>query len=143
MAKGLFSIEGNVFAEAIEKIDRLNGDLQKIITDAFEQAGETIADDTHDAVQKANLPAHGEYSQGDTEATIIDDPKMVWSGTLGEMAVGFDKTKPGAGGFLITGTPKMKPDTALQRIYKQAKYANQIKKDINEVLQDEIERLME
>ena len=140
--KGLLSIEGNIFAEYAEKIDRLGGDLKKVFTDALEQAAEEIQDDTIDAVAKSNLPAQGKYSKGDTEDSIVRNAKVTWSGSVGEIPVGFDKTKPGAGGWLITGTPRMRPDHELQAIYKQQKYANHIKKGMKEIFEDEVERIM-
>ena len=140
--KGLLSIEGNLFAEYAEKLDKAGADLKKIFTDALEQAAETIQDDTREAIADGNLPAKGKYSKGNTEESILVYPKVHWSGSVGEIPVGFDKTKPGAGGFLITGTPKMKPDYALQKIYKQQKYAKQIKQDMDEIFQDELERIM-
>lgn len=140
--KGLLGIEGNVFAEYAEKLDKLGADLKKVFTDALEQAAETIQDDTREAIADGNLPAKGKYSKGNTEESILANPRVSWSGSVGEIPVGFDKTKPGAGGFLITGTPKMKPDYALQKIYKQQRYANKIKKDMNQVFQDEVERIM-
>lgn len=140
--KSMISIDFSNFSDYAEKLDKLGADLQKVFTDAMEQAAETVQDDTIDAMAKGNLPAGGKYSQGDTEASIIRDAKVVWHGSLGEIGLGFDKTRPGAGGFLITGTPKMRPNQALVDIYGRKKYENQLKKDIEEVLQDEIDRVM-
>lgn len=140
--KSMISIDFSNFSDYAEKLDKLGRDLQNIFTDAMEQAAETVQYDTIDAMAKGNLPAGGKYSQGDTEASIIRDAKVVWRGSVGEIGLGFDKTRPGAGGFLITGTPKMQPNRALEDIYGRKKYENQLKKDIEEVLQDEIDRSM-
>lgn len=140
--KSMISIDFSNFNDYAEKLDNLGADLKKIFTDAMEQSAETVQFDTIDAMAKGNLPAGGKYSQGDTEASIIRDAKVVWHGSLGEIGLGFDKTRPGAGGFLITGTPKMQPNRALEDIYGRKKYENQLKKDIEEVLQDEIDRRM-
>lgn len=134
-------LKNNPFARYAEEIDKLNGDLKKIMTDALEQAAETIETDTIEAVAKANLPATGKYSKGKTEQSIIRGSRVEWSGSVAELPVGFDKSKPGAGGFLITGTPRMRPDYALEKIYVQKRYVNQIQKDITEVLEDEVKRL--
>lgn len=142
MAKGFLSIEGDMFAVYAEKLDALGADLQSIFSEALEEAGEKVQADTHNAVQASNLPAHGKYSQGDTESTIVDNPKATASGTMIEVPVGFDKTKKGAGGWLITGTPRMKPATELNKIYKGRKYANEIKKAISEKLESEIKKRM-
>lgn len=140
--KSMISIDFSNFSDYAEKLDKLGGDLKEIFTDAMEQAAETVQFDTIDAMAKGNLPAGGKYSQGDTEASIIRDAKVSWHGSLGKIGLGFDKTRPGAGGFLITGTPKMQPNRALEDIYGRKKYENQLKKDIEEVLQDEIDRRM-
>lgn len=130
------------FSELLTELDRLGGDLRRVTEDALEQAGETIACDTLDAVQKPNLPAGGKYSKGDTAASIVQNPCVEWAGTTASIGVGFDYSKPGAGGFLITGTPKMRPDKALQEIYKRKKYMNEIQKDMQEVISDAIARRM-
>lgn len=138
--KSGISIDFNGFAEYAEILDEMGRNVQQVFTDAMEQAGQTVAEDTHDAVARANLPAGGRFSRDHTENAIIDDPKVEWSGGLGEMKLGFDYAKPGAGGFLITGTPKMRPDHALEVIYAQKKYERDLKKDIDEVFRDYIER---
>lgn len=136
------SIEVSGFAEYAEKLDRLGGDLKSVINDALEQAAETVEDDTREAVAKSNLPAGGEYSNGDTESSIISGARVTWHGPIAEIGVGFDKSVPGAGGFLISGTPKMSPDYALEKIYSSARYKNQINKDIIEVVQEAINEKM-
>lgn len=131
------------FDELIEKLDELGADVKKIITDALEQAGETIEEDTLEAVEKSNLPAKGIYSKGITRLSVTRSPKVVWSGSRAEIGVGFDYSKPGAGGYLITGTPKMQPDHALNKMYKGKKYMSDINKDMQEVFMDEIVKRME
>lgn len=122
----------------IDRMKRLDGDVRTAVTDALEQAGETITEDTRDAVTASNLPAGGKYSTGATEESIVD-PKIVWvGGTQAEMGVGFDYAKKGAGGFLISGTPRMRPDYALQRMYKQKTYMRKIQQDMIDVVEDYI-----
>ena len=135
-----FHIDFSAFEELAEELDKLNADLKEIFTDAMEEEGKTVAKDTKAAMAKPNLPAGGDYSNGDTESTIIAQPQVEWSGSLGEMGLGFDKTLPGAGGFLITGTPKMDPDYQLENIYARKTYAKKIQKNIMKHLQDEISK---
>lgn len=138
--KRMIDINFACFGDYAEKLDLLGASLKEAFSNAMEQAAETVQEDTIDAMAKSNLPAGGKYSQGDTEESIIRDAKVIWHGSLGEIGLGFDKTRPGAGGFLITGTPKMRPNAALEDIYSRKKYEREIKKDIEEVLQDEINR---
>ena len=142
MAKNEIKLTTTPFQEYIEKLDKLGANLQEILTDALEQAAETIQYDTEDAVTKSGLPAKGKYSKGDTEKSIIRDAKVKWSGSIAEIDVGFNYNKPGAGGFLISGTPKMKPVTQLNRMYRGKKYMKQIQQDMIDIFQDEIEQRM-
>lgn len=138
----MIDIDFSNFEIYAEKLDLLGADLQKVFDKAMEKAAKTVQDDTVQALANANLPAGGEYSDGQTEDSVIKDAKVTWRGSVGEIGLGFDKTKPGAGGFLITGTPKMQPDYALEEIYSRKKYANKIRKEIEKMLQDEIDRIM-
>lgn len=143
MAKrNTLNLELSGFNELVTKLEGLNGNVHKVVTSALQQAAETIEEDTRDAVKKSNLPAKGIYSTGDTEKAIAT-PSVTWSGTVAEVGVGFDYSKNGAGGFLITGTPRMQPDRELQKMYKQKKYMKAIQADMEEVVQDEISRVME
>lgn len=143
MARNTLKLQLSGFEELISKLESLQGDVKKAVNDAMEQAGETIGEDTVDAVDNANLPAKGEYSKGQTKASIITNPLVHWSGNQAEIGVGFDYNKKGAGGFLITGTPRMKPDYELQKIYKRKKYMNQIQNDMADVVNDYIQEKME
>lgn len=142
MAKNKISIDFKAFSEYAERIDTLGGSLKEVFTKALEKAAETIQEDTLVALDKGNLPAGGKYSRGDTADSVIDDLDVTWSGSLGEISVGFDKTKPGAGGWLITGTPRMAPDKALNQIYKSQGYMNKRKKEMEEVFIEAVDKLM-
>lgn len=136
----LFNLNYNEFSDLLTELDGLGGKLKPVVTNALEQAGETVEDDTKNAMTNSNLPAGGKYSQGDTEKTIVENARVKWSGTTAEIGIGFDFEKPGAAGFLITGTPKMKPNYELQKIYKRKKYMNAIQKDMANVVMDEIDK---
>lgn len=140
--KNSINIDFSAFERYAQQLESLNADLVPVFTEAMETAGKKIADDTHAAVQAANLPATGEYSRGKTAESIISDPRVSWSGDLGILPLGFDKTKPGAGGWLITGTPRMRPDYALEKIYGSKSYERQIKKQIEQSLQKAIDERM-
>ena len=138
MAKKMLSVDFSNFSNYAEKLENLGADLQDIFGRVMQEAAEEIQDETRAALADGNLPAHGKYSQGDTLNSVISDTNVTWHGYIGEVNLGFDKTKKGSGGFLITGTPKMKPDYKLQEIFQTKKYENKIKKEIEETLQNEI-----
>ena len=139
--KNYIAVDFSAFAEYAEKLDKLGADLKDVIGDAMEEAAKQVQEDTADAVESANLPAGGQYSDGETRASIVRDVTPKWSGSIGEVHLGFDKSKPGAGGFLITGTPKMAPDAALAEMYSGKKYQRQINKMIEEHLQKALDEL--
>lgn len=133
-------IDYSNFEEYAEKLDQLGADLKDIFSKALQEAAEKVQADTVAAMADANLPAGGAYhgKNRDTEAAIITGTKPNWEGSIAEISLGFDKTKPGAGGFLITGTPKMPPDKALEKIYARKTYEKQINKIIAKALEDEL-----
>ena len=138
----MLDIDFSAFAEYAEKLDELGADMPKAMAKAMESAADTIQADTRSAMASANLPAKGKYSQGDTEQSIISDPKALLRGSYLTIDFGFDKTKPGAGGFLITGTPKMRPDYKLEDIYGRRKYLSKIMTQIRKDLQKAVDEAM-
>ena len=131
--KGI-GIDFNAFAYYAEKLDKAGADLIKIFSEIMEMTSEEIQADTLDALAHANLPAQGKYSQGETEKTLEMYPKASVSGSIIECNIGFDKTKKGAGGWLITGTPKMSPDYKLEDIYVRKTYMSKRQKEISNYL---------
>lgn len=143
MAKNSIGVDFNGFAAYAEKIEKLGGDLKPVFEKAMLELAETTQNDTTDALADGNLPAGGKYhgKNHDTENSLIE-PHVTVSGSLLEVPLGFDYTKPGAGGWLITGTPRMRPDMALNKIYRQAGYMNTRKKELEKIFQGEVNRLM-
>lgn len=140
--KNFIDIDFSAFEQYAEKLQDLDADLIPVFTEAMEEAGKKVAEDTNAAVQAANLPATGKFSRGATQESIINSPRVSWSGDLGTLPLGFDKTKPGSGGWLITGTPHMRPDYALEKIYGSKAYQRRIKRQIEQSLQKAIDERM-
>ena len=143
MARNTLRLDTSGFTDMLLKLEELGGDVQKAVRDALSQASETITEDTEEAMDSINLPAGGRYSRDDTKKAIIRDSEVRWEGLVGWVPVGFDFSKPGAGGYLITGTPRMRPNYALNKMYKQKRYMNQIQKDMGEVIMDYLIEKME
>ena len=134
--KQFLSLDYSAIAEYIEQLRSIEADVEGIMAEALEEAADQVQEDTKKALDASNLPAKGKYSKGKTLQAVITDPKaVVEQGRSVTISLGFDKTKPGAGGYLITGTPKMQPDKALARIYGSKKY----EKDINKVIQEHLD----
>lgn len=140
--KNMLSIDFSNFATYAEQLDELGADLREVFDGAMENAAKSVQADVEQATENSNLPAQGRYSKGDTKKSIIQKATVKWSGNIGEIGLGFDKSKPGAGGFLITGTPKMQPDKALEKIFSRKGYETKIKKQISQDLQKRIDELM-
>lgn len=141
--KQFISLEYGAFDSYIERLRSVEADVEKVVADAMEKAAEKVQEDTIKALEKSHLPAKGKYSQGDTENSVVRDLKPTVTRQYVEVKLGFDKTRPGAGGFLITGTPKMQPDRALAQIYGSRKYqtdiTNQIKEDLDKAIKERME----
>ena len=141
--KQFISLEYGAFDSYIERLRAVEADVEKVVAGAMEKAAEKVQQDTIKALEKSHLPAKGKYSQGDTEESVVRDLKPTVTRQYVEVKLGFDKTRPGAGGFLITGTPKMQPDRALAQIYGSRKYqtdiTNQIKEDLDKAIKERME----
>ena len=143
MARNTLRLDTSGFEGILRKLDSLGGNVERAVDDALGKAAETIAMSTEAAVDNVNLPAGGKYSIGLTKESIIRNAQVKWDGDTAWVPVGFDFSKPGAGGFLITGTPRMKPDYELNKIYKQKRYMNLIQKGIEEIILNSIVEKME
>lgn len=140
MAKNQMTLDTSGLEAALSRLLATVGPerARQVVEENLEKVGERISNDTIEAVQAANLPAGGRYSSGDTEDAVIKKPRVTWDGGVAEIPVGFDFNKPGAGGWLITGTPKMRPDAALRKIYKGKRYMEDRKAELAEAVWDEI-----
>ena len=125
----------------LRKLDQLTGECIVVAQDVLLQAAETVQEDVREAVSNANLPAQGKYSKGETAAAICD-PHVETDGYVLRAPIGFDFSKGGAGGYLISGTPHMKPDNALHRIFREKKYMKQLEKDMVESVMDKVEEAL-
>ncbi len=134
-----FLIDTSGLAELARKLDKIGNNVEKVVVQALEDAGEDVGVETLEAVANEHLPHKGKYSLGDTKESVILHPKAVVHGFAIEIGMGFDKTKSGSGTLLITGTPRMQPDLELEKIFASRKYTVNLNKQIAESIQDLIE----
>lgn len=142
MGKNKIQFDFSKLSDIAERLDKAGADLEKVMKEVLEDTAEEITNDTLEALSHANLPAGGKYSTGKTEESVVRDPKVSKNGSTLEIDVGFDKSKLGAGGWLITGTPKMTPDKALADIYTNQRYENKMMKKVEEKLSEELEKIV-
>lgn len=144
MGRNTLKLEGDFLRPLMGSLYRLEHEGAKtVIEKAMIEAEQRVQMDTHLAITFSNLPAHGKYSTGKTSEAIHDSVPPTWEGGVAWVPVGFDFNKPGAGGYLISGTPRMKPDVALQKIYRTKGYMQEIQKQIFEQLSDYIQEQWE
>lgn len=110
-----------------------------VVEEIITEVAEKINNDTKEALVPSNLPAGGKYSKGATERSIAFGAKPTWSSEgVCSIPVGFDFAKKGAGGYLITGTPRMKPDAQLNKMYKQKKYMRELTREFGDKIFEHI-----
>lgn len=141
--KNRIKLEIGGFEALYEKLDEIGADLKAVTTEVLEDAGEDVGVRTYEAMAPQYLPAKGKYSTGDTIKTVVKNPKVEWAGTIAEIGVGFDKFKVGVGSRLITGTPRMRPDRELEKIFVGRKYMKELNTMIGNALSDFIIEKME
>lgn len=124
------------FQEYAERIDRLNGDLKSIMTEALVESKNLVTPGIKKRMQK-------HHHTGVTESMINEDNQVSWDGPIGEIKIGFES---GDGDglpsiFLMYGTPRMKKDTALYNSIYGSKIKKQISDLQKEIFERELERL--
>lgn len=153
MSRNTLKLDTRGIEDLITKLEGLNGEVKKAVTEAMEKAADKISRDTDAAMAPAFLPAHGKYSQGDTKKAIVKDARATWSGTEASVGVGFDYSKKGSGGVLITGyyrtggaingTARMAPNQKLKEMYKGKKYMLEISNEMADVVNGYIVKAIE
>lgn len=109
-----------------------------VVEKVLKKVSRQVAKDTEDALAPSNLPAGGIYSRGDTADSIAKDEQPEWEGMVGSIGIGFDFNKPGAGGYLITGTPRMDPVRKLNQMYRGKAYSRKLMKSIEDEIFEDI-----
>jgi len=140
MGRNTLKLSTEGFEQYLAKLKGLGADLKPIVTEALEQAGETVQYDTENAM--GSLPNGGKYETGKTRKSIIRNPEVKWTGAMAEIGVGFNFAPSSAAGYLITGTPRMKPARELNRMYKGKIYIKGIQQDMADIFVDELTKRM-
>ena len=143
-------------SELSEKYEKLGGELRTLATEALEFIPDEINPKLHAAMAKHR-------KTGKTEATIVQDQKVVWTGLAASIPVGFDIKKGGLPSiFLMYGTPRHAPrnqyggasrpgarehpgtvqDVALYEAIYGKKVQNDIAKKQQEIFEDASAKLM-
>ncbi|MCQ2308207.1 MAG: hypothetical protein MJ000_11710 [Bacteroidales bacterium] len=100
MSNKRFGIEFDGFDKAVSRLTKLEGDVKGITEKALKATNDHIVPNLHSAMSKHKLT-------GDTDKSIVENPKVEWAGSVGSISVGFDLKNGGlASVFLMYGTPR-------------------------------------
>ena len=146
MARKRISLQGDLFADYIAKLDELGGTdaMKKGVEEALIESKKYVNPLIDKTMVKSNLPAKGKYSFGDTKDSLDTNMSVDWEGLTGVIKVGFDFSKSGIKSILLMkGTPKMSPVTGLESAIYGAKTQKEIAEIQEKVLSDVIKKVME
>ena len=144
MARKKLFMDGEIFAEYAEKIRKFGSleYLKETTEEALVKSNEYVSELLHRDMKKHN-------QTGKTEASISDDSKVSWSGTIASIKAGFKISEGGLAsiflmyGTQVNGTPRTKPD---QKLYNDVFGAASSKKRSEiqkEVLEKALRKAME
>ena len=136
MAKSRFGIQFEGFAELMENLDKLGGDLNEVAEECLQVA--------HDVVTpriKADIVRH--HNTGRTEKSIVNEKRVEWEGTTASIKVGFNLKNGGMPSiFLMYGTPRMQKDTKLYNDIYGSAVSKEISEKQEEILQRTVQKRM-
>lgn len=131
MAKIEMQFDG--FTDVIHQLEQLEVDVRETVTDALQEAGQLVTEQARAAIQPHRRT-------GKTEASLIENPPVEWTGTQAAVNVGFDINNGGLPSiFLMYGTPRMKKDTNLYNAF----YGAQTQKKIEQIERDALDNAVE
>lgn len=94
------------FSEIVKRFEKLDADIKPVVEKALTETHRIVTEKAQFAVQKPNLPAHGAFSSGATERSLVTQPQIEWKGTTATVFVGFDISHGGLPTvFMMHGTP--------------------------------------
>lgn len=154
MGRATMRLELAGFNELVSKYEGMGGDVKKLVERELEKVGRKIGEDTEQAIQDSNLPAHGKFHSRNrkTEKAVVKNPQASNMGSyIISVGVGFDFEAGGAGGYLIKGyyqnyhgTPRhMDYDKRLNDMYVKRSYMRKIEDEMQKDVSREIIKLME
>ena len=104
------NLEFTGFDEVLKKLTKLEADTEKIADEALKETFKIVTAKAEAAIQKPNLPRQGKFSRKNppnSASSLLKTPDIKWSGTEGEVHVGFNIKKGGLPTiFMMYGTPR-------------------------------------
>lgn len=119
--------------------------MKRALESALIASKEHVNAKIEDALQSGNLPHGGKYSTGHTLKTLDRNTTVEWDGDTAEIKVGWNLKEDGLVSiFLMYGTPRREPkSTDAVKGLKTAIYGAATKKEVAEIQQEAIQKVME
>ena len=147
MGRKRIGIQGELFADYMERLDKLGGTnaMVKGVKRALTESKKYVNPQIEKAMRKGNLPARGKYSTGKTLQSLDYSYQVdTISGFVYSMKIGFNFNESGLKSiFLMYGTPRMKPVAGLKNAIYGRKTQTEIVKIQSEALNQVIKEIME
>lgn len=130
--KSKFAFRFEEMESLADRIQNAGGSLQK--------AADKALHDTHDMITpKLSTGIARHVDTGSTQGSLVKAPKVEWlTPTKAQVNIGFDLSEGWPSIFLMWGTPKMAPDTAL----KNAAFAPSVARQAKEIQKAALEEFL-
>lgn len=130
--KSKFAFNFKEFADLAERIENMGGNLEKACEEALIATHELITPKLSSGIAR-------HVDTGETKGSLERKPRIVWVNPLkSQVNIGFNLTEGGWPSiFLMWGTPKMAPDTAL----KNAAFGPKIRREVAKVQRETLEAI--
>lgn len=133
-------LEFTGFDEVLKKLTKLDADTEKIADEALKETFKIVTAKAEAAIQKPNLPKQGKFSRKNppnSASSLLKTPDIKWSGTEGEVHVGFNIKKGGLPTiFMITAVKYGSPRRMKVQAVYDAFYGDQTTGQIRNAQRD-------
>ena len=125
----------------IRQLEQLEVDVRETVTDALQEAGQLVTEQARAAIQPHK-------STGKTEASLIENPPVEWTGTQATIHAGFDIDNGGMpsiylmNGTKVHGSPRVKKDVKLYNAFYGAETTKRIEQIVRDALDNAVEKTM-
>ena len=134
MAKAL-GIDYSEISNLVKQLQQIDGNIKKTTEQALKKSQKYSAGNLHSEMAKHK-------QSGETEASIVEDSKVQWIGSIAQIDIGFDISNGGLPSiFLMYGTPRMSKDQKLFNAIYGKKTSNEIANIQKEIFFNEIKKL--
>ncbi len=126
----------------MKQLQALDADIKSVTEKALKETHAIITAKAEEAAQNSNLPAGGKYSTGKMLQSLYRDGKVVWTGTVAAVDVGFSIRNGGLPSlFMIYGTPKYMNNQKMYDAFKCKATLDEVRTVQEEIFYDEVRRL--